>query len=500
MSRDLNFSLANILADLTPTKRADRKGGDEQAQASAAANPTPFGKMVPDAARDVPAQRPAQPAPTRAKKLLPGQLSREQRALAQAKSSREASEAPAEPVRTADMRDERSGPCVGHKQQDSRTLDDGKPTTEASEKAIAEVKPEAAAEPKAGAETSGPDGAPEVVAAVVEQVVGDVSAQDLATMLLAAEQAVEVEPAVVVGGVPVAAMPADMAADVMAEEPVVAVAATADAKTKLALSGKTDNTVDVELDEATPADADGKPAELPRSLIAEKAADLRGARQEEGKQGIGEEISAFAKAQSSQEGEGVKAKSTAPNLHPTRSAQFAEILEGFSHVSAVHRPVDILAGLDRPVAAAAHNRPSDVQRPTPLQMLPIEIGMQAVRGVSNFQIRLDPAELGRVDVHLQISDDGEINASLVVDRVETLQMLKRDASTLQYAFEQAGLRQSADGLSFSLRGEGQNGQQQENGKGGSNADAADEANLQTQIGEIVMRRALIPNSSVDLMV
>jgi flagellar hook-length control protein FliK len=134
-----------------------------------------------------------------------------------------------------------------------------------------------------------------------------------------------------------------------------------------------------------------------------------------------------------------------------------------------------------------------------MQMLPIEIGMQAVRGVTSFQIRLDPAELGRVDVRLDIKQNGEVNASLVVDRVETLQMLRRDASTLQQAFEQAGLKQSPDGLNFSLRGEGQQGHQHERGQQGRPAAGVEDIGM-PQMGELVMRRALISNSSLDLMI
>jgi flagellar hook-length control protein FliK len=196
------------------------------------------------------------------------------------------------------------------------------------------------------------------------------------------------------------------------------------------------------------------------------------------------------------------AKSASPNLHPTRAAHFAETLEGFLGSNAIHRPADILAGLDRPVAAMAMNRGSDIPRPTPLQMLPIEIGMQAVRGVTSFQIRLDPAELGRVDVKLHIQDNGEVKASLVVERAETLNLLRRDAATLQNAFEQAGLKQAPDGLSFSLRGEGQQGQQQEQRQPGgrSAAEISDDLALQAQMGDAVLRRVLIPNASIDRMV
>ncbi|MCZ8184268.1 MAG: flagellar hook-length control protein FliK [Beijerinckiaceae bacterium] len=196
-----------------------------------------------------------------------------------------------------------------------------------------------------------------------------------------------------------------------------------------------------------------------------------------------------------------KAQGAGQGHHPVRTTPFAELFHGMGTQNAIYRPADILAGLDRSLPTAALGQTDTTAiRPTPLQMLPIEIGMQAVRGVTNFQIRLDPAELGRVDVKLQIKENGEVNASLVVDRVETLQMLRRDASTLQQAFEQAGLKQSADGLTFSLRGDGQSGQQQERGRQGSSQQGLDDIGTTPQMGELVMRRALIPNTSLDLMI
>jgi flagellar hook-length control protein FliK len=88
---------------------------------------------------------------------------------------------------------------------------------------------------------------------------------------------------------------------------------------------------------------------------------------------------------------------------------------------------------------------------TPVHVVPIEIGLRALAGGRKFDIRLDPAELGRVDVNLEISDAGEVTAKLVVDRVETLQLLQRDARTLERAFEQAGLKPSDGGVDITLR-------------------------------------------------
>lgn len=187
-----------------------------------------------------------------------------------------------------------------------------------------------------------------------------------------------------------------------------------------------------------------------------------------------------------------------------RGAIFSQVLEGFAGTHGLMRQQDALLSVLEPTqsAAASHaNRSAEAQlRPTPLQMLPVEIGMQAVRGAREFQIRLDPAELGRVDVKLHINDKGEVNATMIVERPETLQMLRRDAQTLAQAFDQAGLKQGENSLSFSLRGDGQQGQQQEQqGRAGRGPEGDDPA-LNAQISEIVSRRVMIPNSSLDLMV
>lgn len=115
----------------------------------------------------------------------------------------------------------------------------------------------------------------------------------------------------------------------------------------------------------------------------------------------------------------------------------------------------LLSPLDQ-ATAAANQAPSPGQGqtglpPTSLHVLPVEIGLRALSGSKQFDIRLDPDELGRVDVNLSISDKGEVSARLVVDRVETLHLLQRDARTLERAFEQAGLKPSDSGVDISLR-------------------------------------------------
>jgi flagellar hook-length control protein FliK len=90
----------------------------------------------------------------------------------------------------------------------------------------------------------------------------------------------------------------------------------------------------------------------------------------------------------------------------------------------------------------------------PLGAVPIEIGLKSLSGMNRFEIRLDPAELGRIDVRLDIGEGGDVKAHLVVDRVETLALLQRDAKTLERAFEQAGLKPSEGSIDLSLRDPG----------------------------------------------
>ncbi|GEO98769.1 flagellar hook-length control protein FliK [Methylobacterium haplocladii] len=94
--------------------------------------------------------------------------------------------------------------------------------------------------------------------------------------------------------------------------------------------------------------------------------------------------------------------------------------------------------------------------PVPLGAVPMTIGLRALGASNRFEIRLDPKELGRIDVSIDIDkESGTVGARLVVDRPETLALLQRDASSLQQALAQTGLDASA-GISLSLRSDSEN--------------------------------------------
>ncbi len=113
-------------------------------------------------------------------------------------------------------------------------------------------------------------------------------------------------------------------------------------------------------------------------------------------------------------------------------------------------PTATVAVAAPPAAAAAGGA-------VPLNGLAIQIAASAQSGRSRFEIRLDPAELGRIDVRLDVDRHGRVTSHLMVEKPETLAMLRQDAPQLQRALEDAGLKAGDNGLQFSLRDQSSSG-------------------------------------------
>lgn len=97
-----------------------------------------------------------------------------------------------------------------------------------------------------------------------------------------------------------------------------------------------------------------------------------------------------------------------------------------------------------------------------LPQLAFELVRQVNDGNTRFQIRLDPPELGKIDVKIDIDTSGKVNARLTVEKAETLDLMQRDQRGLERALQQAGLDGAKTNLEFSLKQNpfagGQNGQ------------------------------------------
>jgi hypothetical protein len=103
--------------------------------------------------------------------------------------------------------------------------------------------------------------------------------------------------------------------------------------------------------------------------------------------------------------------------------------------------------------------------------LPIVIAAHAQAGSNQFDIRLDPPELGRIDVQLNVDNNGQVTSHITVDRPETLTLLQSQQPQLERALEQAGLKTADNGLQFTLRDQSFAGQSGGNDSGAQQAAA-----------------------------
>ncbi len=101
-------------------------------------------------------------------------------------------------------------------------------------------------------------------------------------------------------------------------------------------------------------------------------------------------------------------------------------------------------------------------RPLSPPSLPVavEIARRFNNGVHSFRIQIDPPEMGRIDVRLEMRGNGRVRAHLAVEKPETLAMLQRDAVMLERALNNAGMDTTArNSLNFTLQDNSSGSQQ-----------------------------------------
>lgn len=95
------------------------------------------------------------------------------------------------------------------------------------------------------------------------------------------------------------------------------------------------------------------------------------------------------------------------------------------------------------------------------KQLNMSVSRAVKAGEQEFTMRLDPAELGRVQVKLKFMEGGRVHAQVVAERPETLELLQRDARGLERAIQGAGAKAQGATIEFSLD---QGGNQESAGK------------------------------------
>lgn len=94
----------------------------------------------------------------------------------------------------------------------------------------------------------------------------------------------------------------------------------------------------------------------------------------------------------------------------------------------------------------------------------VQVKQGVARGDSQINIRLNPAELGRVDVRMEVNADGRTTVAIVTDSRDTLEMLQRDSRSLEKAFSDLGMEMSDSGMSFDLNEQSSDQQEDESSK------------------------------------
>lgn len=142
----------------------------------------------------------------------------------------------------------------------------------------------------------------------------------------------------------------------------------------------------------------------------------------------------------------------------------ANIPQAAAAVAGQKQPAAVTAA-ERPVVSAvaasgganmtfATQRAEAALKPRAIAQIALSIQHAAAAGRDRLRLKLDPAELGRVEVRLEMSRDHHLKAQILVERPETLDLLQRDARQLQRALADAGIEADAQDLSFSLEDRG----------------------------------------------
>jgi flagellar hook-length control protein FliK len=146
--------------------------------------------------------------------------------------------------------------------------------------------------------------------------------------------------------------------------------------------------------------------------------------------------------------------------------------ESLIKAKAAHKEpeAEAILGAQAPAAAPAEMEAADrAAAPHTRGALPhsaadqvsVQLGKAAAGKSDQMVINLKPVELGNVEVKLDFGADGRVQASIMAERPETLEMLQKDQRTLERALNDAGLQTDAGSLSFNLKGQGQNGNQRQ---------------------------------------
>ncbi|MCF6293644.1 MAG: flagellar hook-length control protein FliK, partial [Robiginitomaculum sp.] len=95
------------------------------------------------------------------------------------------------------------------------------------------------------------------------------------------------------------------------------------------------------------------------------------------------------------------------------------------------------------------------------------LAMRAVSGATKFEMRLDPPQLGRIEVKIAMTSDNRVQAVMIVENPEVFQDLQKGADSLRKALIREGFDLGSNDLEFQLSQENNGSEQQTDDSQGS---------------------------------
>ena len=146
------------------------------------------------------------------------------------------------------------------------------------------------------------------------------------------------------------------------------------------------------------------------------------------------------------------------------------------------QPNNFAATMNQTTGSTATQQTASPERPAApaaqvIEQIKVNITRAAKAGLDRVTIQLRPEELGRIEIKLEMTQDGNVRASITAENPATLELLQREARGLERALQDAGLHADASDLEFNLRNEA-NDRLSENGdeRGRDGQGAKDAAN------------------------
>lgn len=130
-----------------------------------------------------------------------------------------------------------------------------------------------------------------------------------------------------------------------------------------------------------------------------------------------------------------------------------------------------------------------------IEHVAVQISRAVDAGKSTFTVRMDPPELGRLDVRLEFLNDGNLRAHVSAESRETLDLLSRDSRGLERALQDAGIKTDSGSLQFSLRQNGEELAQKNAGDGGKSPENRDGLSDEATTKDEVILNAHVADSA-----